>query len=43
VTRKVPLDVSYLGEWRTPFWVGDENTGELRRIGFVVAELTYVC
>jgi polyisoprenoid-binding protein YceI len=34
VTRKVPLDISYLGEWRTPFWVGDENKGELRRIGF---------
>src|SRR3954453_8244666 len=24
VTRTVPLDISYLGEWRTPFWVGDE-------------------
>ncbi len=23
-----------LGEWRTPFWVGAENKGELRRIGF---------
>jgi polyisoprenoid-binding protein YceI len=34
VTRSVPLDVSYLGEWKTPFWVGDENKGELRRIGF---------
>ena len=34
MTRTVPLDVSYLGEWRTPFWVGDESTGELRRIGF---------
>jgi polyisoprenoid-binding protein YceI len=34
VTRAVPLDVSYLGEWKTPFWLGDENTGELRRIGF---------
>ena len=34
VTRAVPLDVSYLGEWRTPFWAGDENRGELRRIGF---------
>jgi polyisoprenoid-binding protein YceI len=33
-TRGVPLDVSYLGEWKTPFWVGDENKGELRRIGF---------
>ncbi len=33
VTRTVPLDVQYLGEWRTPFWVGDENRGELRRMG----------
>ena len=28
------LDIGYLGEWKTPFWVGDENRGELRRIGF---------
>jgi polyisoprenoid-binding protein YceI len=34
VTRTVPLDVHYLGEWKTPFWVGDENKGELHRIGF---------
>jgi polyisoprenoid-binding protein YceI len=34
VTREVPLDVSYLGQWDTPFWVGDENRGTLRRIGF---------
>ena len=34
VTRAVPLDISYLGEWRTPFWVGDENKGDMRRIGF---------
>jgi polyisoprenoid-binding protein YceI len=34
VTRTVPLDVRYLGEWKTPFWVGDENKGELRRVGF---------
>jgi polyisoprenoid-binding protein YceI len=33
-TRTVPLDISYIGEWKTPFWVGDENKGELRRIGF---------
>ena len=24
-TRTVPLDIAYLGEWKTPFWVGDEN------------------
>lgn len=34
VTRKVPLDIVSLGEWKTPFWVGDENKGELLRIGF---------
>jgi polyisoprenoid-binding protein YceI len=34
VTATVPLDIHYLGEWKTPFWVGDENKGELRRIGF---------
>jgi polyisoprenoid-binding protein YceI len=33
-TRTIPLDIHYLGEWKTPFWVGDENKGELRRIGF---------
>jgi polyisoprenoid-binding protein YceI len=33
-TNSVPLDVQYLGEWRTPFWVDGENRGELRRIGF---------
>jgi polyisoprenoid-binding protein YceI len=34
VTRTVALDIAYLGEWRTPFWVGDENKGDMRRIGF---------
>ncbi len=34
VTRTVPLDVTYLGEWKTPWWAGDENKGEMRRIGF---------
>jgi polyisoprenoid-binding protein YceI len=33
-TRTVPLDVAYLGQWQAPFWVGDENKGEMRRIGF---------
>jgi polyisoprenoid-binding protein YceI len=33
VTRPVPLDVHYLGEWTTPFWLGEECRGELRRIG----------
>jgi polyisoprenoid-binding protein YceI len=34
VTQMVPLDVHYLGDWKTPFWVGDENVGDLHRIGF---------
>jgi polyisoprenoid-binding protein YceI len=34
VTATVPLDVAWLGEWGTPFWVGDENRGTMRRIGF---------
>jgi polyisoprenoid-binding protein YceI len=33
-TRTVPLDITYLGEWLTPWWDGDENKGEMRRIGF---------
>ena len=33
-TRTVPLDIVSLGEWNTPFWVGDENKGDMRRIGF---------
>jgi polyisoprenoid-binding protein YceI len=34
VTRTVPLDIAYIGEWKTPWWDGDENKGEMRRIGF---------
>ena len=34
VTRTVPLDVLYLGEWITPFWEGEENKGDMRRIGW---------
>jgi polyisoprenoid-binding protein YceI len=34
VTRTVPLDIGYLGEWRTPWWEGDVNKGEMRRVGF---------
>jgi polyisoprenoid-binding protein YceI len=34
VTRTVPLDITSLGQWKTPFWVGDENKGDMRRIGF---------
>jgi polyisoprenoid-binding protein YceI len=34
VTKTVPLEAHYLGDWETPFWVGDENKGLMRRIGF---------
>ena len=34
ITRQVEMDVAYLGQWKTPFWVGDENKGTLTRIGF---------
>jgi polyisoprenoid-binding protein YceI len=33
-TRTVPLEIAYLGQWLTPFWVGEENRGEMRRVGF---------
>ena len=33
-TRTVPLDVTYLGHWLTPWWEGDVNRGEMNRIGF---------
>ena len=34
VTREVSLEVAYLGQWATPYWVGDESRGEMRRLGF---------
>jgi polyisoprenoid-binding protein YceI len=34
ITRQVPMDVTHLGQWKTPFWVGEENKGTLTRIGF---------
>ncbi len=34
VTRTVPLDIAYIGEWKTPWWDGDANKGEMPRIGF---------
>ena len=33
-THTVPLDITYLGQWKTPWWEGDENKGEMTRIGF---------
>jgi polyisoprenoid-binding protein YceI len=35
-TNEVPLDVSYLGQWTTPYWEGDENKGKMTRIGFAL-------
>jgi polyisoprenoid-binding protein YceI len=34
ITLPVTMDVVYLGQWKTPFWVADENKGLLTRIGF---------
>jgi polyisoprenoid-binding protein YceI len=34
MTRTVPLDIHYLGEWKTPWWEDDENKGDVRRMGF---------
>jgi hypothetical protein len=34
VTRRVPLDIVSLGEWTTPLWIGDQDKGQVRRIGF---------
>jgi polyisoprenoid-binding protein YceI len=35
VTRKVKLDVSYLGQWRTPWWEDGVDKGPKIRAGFV--------
>jgi polyisoprenoid-binding protein YceI len=35
-TNDVPLDVAYLGQWSTAYWEGDENKGEMTRIGFAL-------
>ena len=35
ITRDVPLRVSYLGQWDTPWWEGNVNKGPKRRAGFV--------
>ncbi len=35
VTKKVTLDVNYLGQWKTPFWADGEDKGPLARAGFV--------
>ena len=35
ITRKVDLEVSYLGQWPTPWWEGGEDKGPKTRAGFV--------
>jgi polyisoprenoid-binding protein YceI len=35
ITHPVDLDVRYLGQWRTPYWVDGENRGTMSRAGFV--------
>jgi len=35
VTRPVTLDVHRLGQWQTPFWVGNEDKGPITRAGFL--------
>ena len=34
ITRAVDLSVNYLGQWATPFWVGNEDQGPKTRAGF---------
>lgn len=36
ITKKVTLDVDYLGQRQTPFWVGSVDKGPKMRAGFVV-------
>ncbi len=35
VTREVPLEVTYQGQWDTPWWEDGVNKGPRRRAGFV--------
>lgn len=35
ITRKADLEVSYLGEWGTPWWQDGEDKGPKTRAGFV--------
>ncbi|MFF9641775.1 YceI family protein [Kitasatospora aureofaciens] len=35
VTRSVTFDVTYLGQWDTPWWEGDRDLGTRRRAGFL--------
>lgn len=35
VCRKVTLEVTYLGQWETPWWVGNVDKGPRTRAGFL--------
>ena len=35
VTRPAKLEVDYLGQWQTPFWVGNVDKGPMTRAGFI--------
>lgn len=35
ITKKATLDVRYLGQWNTPFWVKGKDKGPMVRAGFV--------
>lgn len=35
VTQQVTLDVSHLGQWRTPWWEGGVDKGPVTRAGFL--------
>ena len=35
ITRSVPLDVRYLGQWQTPWWEDGVDKGPKTRAGFV--------
>jgi len=39
VTKNVLLRVQYLGQWQTPFWVGDKDEGPIPRAGFVATTI----
>ena len=34
-TKKITLDVQYLGQWQTPFWVDGKDLGPKQRLGFM--------
>ena len=39
VTKEVTLDVRYLGQWKTPYWVDGVNKGSMTRAGFAAKSL----